>query len=587
MMPENDSERARRARRAIPSLSFKMSFFFALVAIPLAILLIFQNVYAVSVVHRQVAESELNLLRQYQRGIDDDLASIDTYLVSRLVYDRALDVFDRAERDDAFYLAKTDLSIEFNKDVSLYKSAGGIFAYSIASGDLVIGANETKTPLSFADRDALTHLLRADTAIPTKQWIFKSIGSRSLLLRVLKSDAYYLGAWVEASELLAPLAPLKPSASGVFVFAAEDGAVYPTSPVIGSNHIDLASGDLDYKISGAPDKYLVIGVPSRIGSFRLVALTRDADLLQQLPAFRTTNILITISVLILVLAFFLFIRRSMLKPLIELIRAMTKLRKGDFESRAIVDQGSREFAIAGETFNLMASEIRDLRISVYEEQLHAQKAELRSLRLQINPHFFLNSLNILYQLAQIKNYELIKELTLCLSKYFQFMFRNMADLVSLEEEWNHLKYYLRIQELRFPTSLECAFSAPNPIPAIQIPPLLLHTFAENSVKYGIRQNRVLKLAISLTPIGQNEILEIRIADSGPGFPEETLQKIREDTPFVANASEHIGISNIKRRLRLLYAEAADIQFANRPAEDGGGAIVTIRIPCAHPDANSN
>lgn len=47
------------------------------------------------------------------------------------------------------------------------------------------------------------------------------------------------------------------------------------------------------------------------------------------------------------------------------------------------------------TFERMTHEIRKLKIDVYEEKLKHQRAELRNLQLQINPHFFLNSLNII------------------------------------------------------------------------------------------------------------------------------------------------------------------------------------------------
>ena len=48
------------------------------------------------------------------------------------------------------------------------------------------------------------------------------------------------------------------------------------------------------------------------------------------------------------------------------------------------------------TFNDMASQIKDLKIEVYEDKLSIQQAEMEQLKLQINPHFFLNSLNIIY-----------------------------------------------------------------------------------------------------------------------------------------------------------------------------------------------
>jgi two-component system, sensor histidine kinase YesM len=306
--------------------------------------------------------------------------------------------------------------------------------------------------------------------------------------------------------------------------------------------------------------------------------------LQKLPAFRTTNVIVAIFALLLVLSFFITVRQATLRPLGELMEGMTRLRGGDFSARIEPDGTSREFAVAGETFNLMASEIRDLRISVYEEQirtrdaeLHAQKAELLSLRLQINPHFFLNSLNIIHQLAQVGNVTLVQELSRCLARYFQFMNRSQTDLVSLNDEWAHLKNYLRIQELRFPTSLECVLEAPEPFPDIEIPPLLLHTFAENSVQYGARQDRPLRLHVAIFPFPGEGRLNLIIEDSGPGFPDAVIASFSIGQPIMGHDGERIGISNIKRRLDLLYGEAACIRIHNRSAPESG-AVVEISIP---------
>ncbi len=50
----------------------------------------------------------------------------------------------------------------------------------------------------------------------------------------------------------------------------------------------------------------------------------------------------------------------------------------------------------------MTDEINQLKIDVYEEQIHKQMAELQYLQLQIRPHFLFNSLNVVYSLAHLK-----------------------------------------------------------------------------------------------------------------------------------------------------------------------------------------
>jgi two-component system sensor histidine kinase YesM len=574
---------ARSEGRRLPSLRSKLGLFFAVVAVPLAGLLFYQNIYAVSVVRRQVAEAKRDILQQDIGRVDADLQGIDRYLVSKLVNDSKIEILDRAEVGDKYNLAKIDLATDFARELPLYPSIGGAFSY-VPSRDDLLAIHSASGDLSPNDREALQRILRGSVDVHAQSWRFAGIGSKSVLLRVLRSESCLVGAWVDVESALERIKQDQTERGARFILVSGSGERYPKLEDLAANHLDLSADESAYRVSGKPEAYLVIQAKSEMGPFRLVSIIPDSEVLQELPAFRTTNVIVAIFVLLLVLSFFITVRRATLRPLEELMDGMTRLRGGDFSARIKPNGTSREFSVADETFNLMASEIRDLRISVYEEQirtrdaeLHAQKAELLSLRLQINPHFFLNSLNIIHQLAQVGDIALVKELSRCLARYFQFMNRSRTDLVSLKDEWAHLKNYLRIQELRFPTSFKYVLEAPEPFPDIEIPPLLLHTFAENSVQYGARQNRPLSLHITIRLFPEEGRLDLLVEDSGPGFPDAVIAAFAVGQPIMGHDGERIGISNIKKRLSLLYGEAARITINNRPAPESG-AVAEISIP---------
>lgn len=230
------------------------------------------------------------------------------------------------------------------------------------------------------------------------------------------------------------------------------------------------------------------------------------------------------------------------------------------------------------TFERMTHEIRKLKIDVYEEKLKHQRAELRHLQLQINPHFFLNSLNIIYNLATVRDYVLIQEMTKCLVTYFRYMFRSNSYFVPLIEELTHTANYCRIQELRLPDKLTYSVQqVDEPLAMAEVPPLIIHTMVENIVKHALSMEGTIHVEVTVSEWlddNQERQLGIRIRDNGPGFPEHILSRLRDGT-WSQGEGEQVGIWNVKKRLRLLYQNRASISFSNHPL---GGAVVDIRIP---------
>ena len=117
---------------------------------------------------------------------------------------------------------------------------------------------------------------------------------------------------------------------------------------------------------------------------------------------------------------------------------------------------STEFQIMNSSFNRMIKEIKELKIDNYEKQIERKNAELRHLQAQVNPHFFLNSLNIIFNLATAGEYRLIQDLAKSLANYFRFVFRSSSYFVTLADEIRHTENYLH-------TFSSCAFQMCLPI----------------------------------------------------------------------------------------------------------------------------
>ncbi len=211
------------------------------------------------------------------------------------------------------------------------------------------------------------------------------------------------------------------------------------------------------------------------------------------------------------------------------------------------------------------------------EQL--QTIKLDYFHLQIRPHFFLNCLNIVYNMAQLKNYASIQRFILVISDYMRYLFANDMNPVRVKEEVEHIRKYLEIQEIRRLSPANYTIEAEPETEDFLIPPLLLQTFVENAVKsiqISNRENSSLEVRVKTAESPDGTILVMTVEDNGIGFSSEVLQSLdRFETVPQENGRRRIGIQNSIQRLKLMYEEKVQISFSNK---ESGGAMVSIRIP---------
>lgn len=121
-------------------------------------------------------------------------------------------------------------------------------------------------------------------------------------------------------------------------------------------------------------------------------------------------IAIIASILLICIALF-YQQQSVFRPLTKLKNAMEEFSGGNTEVRLKDRTSNHEITVLYNTFNHMAEQIINLKIDVYKTSLEKEKIYNQFLRVQIQPHFYTNILNLIYTLASIKDYSTIKDLT--------------------------------------------------------------------------------------------------------------------------------------------------------------------------------
>ena len=170
-----------------------------------------------------------------------------------------------------------------------------------------------------------------------------------------------------------------------------------------------------------------------------------------------------------------------------------------------------------------------------QTKLELKEQELKFLKMQIHPHFLFNSLNTIYGFAIAKADE-APEMILKLSNLLDYiLYQVEKPKVLLLEEVNHLEDYISLEKMRFHDTLKVNFSKDNLNDSIQIPPMLLIPFVENSFKHGVIIDGVLNVDIHLKTANNCLLFEV-----------ENSSKRKEET------NTGIGLPNIRKRLEMLY-----------------------------------
>ncbi len=289
----------------------------------------------------------------------------------------------------------------------------------------------------------------------------------------------------------------------------------------------------------------------------------------------------SLTALCIILVFALSSYRFMHKPMAALVESFRKVEKGDL-SVSIDHDANNEFGYLYQRFNDMVKNLRALIDQVYMQKLLTQRAELKQLQSQINPHFLYNSLFMINTMAKVGD-ENLMPFTKLLGEYFRFITRNAADFVPLKEEVGHARAYAEIQQMRFPRRLNMEFDAcPKEHEALSVPRLILQPVIENAFKHGVERKINGGLVIVQFEMGQ-DWLGIVVEDNGDELTDSALQSLEQSLHDDGNNTETTGLINIHRRLRLLYGEAGGL-FVTR--NEMGGLSVTIRISTLGGGANA-
>lgn len=424
------------------------------------------------------------------------------------------------------------------------------------------------------ERLALRDFIEANafglTTTPAEnRWLVQKVGDKvyCFLVYYYQNADIYVGTAVNCASLFEKISGLFLESEGWFTVRDENGGVFSLT-----DGVPETDGDVRFE-----------GIPAG-GGLLLDACFKVGYLEIQKQNIFVIMVMVGLVCIMSLLVQNFILNKAVIRPVTELSEAV-KNAKEEVEHIMIQENaGTEEVFILQSTLNHLFREVISARLQLYENRMQEQDMELRQLRAQLRPHFYLNAIMTINSMTYQDRNADIREFLSCLSDHMRYMFRITAGMVRLQEELKHVENYVDMQEIKFPSSVLLMTECPPELSLMEIPHLMLYTVVENALKYAMDLSETLVLLIHCEPLAAGDFTGYRVVieDNGPGFSLETIQLYNGEEIIEDDGGRHIGLSNVKRSLQLQYKRKDLLILSNASPR---GACIEIRIPQERKDEN--
>ncbi|MBB6732439.1 sensor histidine kinase [Cohnella zeiphila] len=270
----------------------------------------------------------------------------------------------------------------------------------------------------------------------------------------------------------------------------------------------------------------------------------------------------------------------MTMPLKKLSKEVKRrIRSGDFafwpqQPPAFQD----EIAELGQGFYRLVADLNETKNRMHRAEIMTKEAEFDAMKSKIKPHFLYNSLESIRMLAVVNKDLVTAEMLKSLGHLFRYLIADRKREITLRDELEYLQSYINLQKIRYEDRLQVEVDIPERWLDAKIEKLVLQPLVENSIEHGIDRKRgAQRVRITAAEIEDKagSGLVLQVWDDGAGMEPETLADIRARLNDLSEEREHIGLSNVHRRLRLRFGEPCGLTVESEPGEY---TSVYVRIP---------
>lgn len=551
-------------KKKVPTVRKQLLYRVMYVIVPMAILLIISNTISLKAMQKKVMDSNQVTLDLYMYSLDSHLNNMNQGMVNFIMRNKNIGNLENDLSQSDRYFSMNSLYSDLEEFSAAYSGFDGFFVYTDVNNiklfnyktlDLEVTRNAME---SWLGENLYQNISQIQTYSFTNK--IETISGSEYSLHYYKTDNAIIGSFTSLNHLLKPLTQSD--------YQQFDRLIL--TDVMGIEEIKK-----DRNASG--DSYIMLYEEAEKNDMFLAAFVSSSRFIASIGVIQFVLFALAGIFVVTIPMFLVFLRKSISDPLSNIIETMNDIQEGNIETRMVDKSGFHEYEKLCHYFNLMMDDIEHLKIDVYETSMKEKESKLRFLQLQSKPHFYLNSINIIYSMLLTKRYDFAQKAVVFLIRYSKYMLNCSDEKVFLRAELSFVENYIEIQRLRYSYQVNFNISEDSDLDEVRIPPLLIHTFVENSVKYGQNDGNVdIDIKVSKAYRKQQTYMEVTIEDKGPGYSDAAIDQIRKNEIIVdENKEEHYGIYNIAERLAIIYGNDYELGIENKVS---GGTWVHIVIP---------
>ena len=185
-----------------------------------------------------------------------------------------------------------------------------------------------------------------------------------------------------------------------------------------------------------------------------------------------------------------------------------------------------------------------------------------------------NTLDCIHWQATADGNNEISILVKALAQYYRLCLSDGKDVIRLEQEIEHVRNYLIIQNMRYDNIIKSVIEIDRACNDVYIPKITLQPLVENSIYHGIKIKEGKKGELRINARRKANDVYIDVSDNGGGMTEEQIEKLNQSISDLGTDMGY-GIKNVNRRIKILFGHEYGLYYRKN---ERGGITVTIHLP---------